>query len=315
MPKTIYKVMSYLLEISKDTSPKEIESILNSLLKGKELRSLTKPIRDYRRAEKDQIQKKNVNLFYQFSLLIAVYTDVIDIIGENWHRSPASNKEETKYKIYAVSCLFYKSIQTMFDMLALLENGALVPTWVLWRIIYESYITSKYLLKKSDDISKRFNDHWQITENRIMKGKNEKIAQKVASLINEYGPAYENNYGWAADKESKKGKYSTFAEIHNEEKNEDFTYFYSLASYIIHSSSFSVNRPIFTDGKHKNTEMVGMFSGGIQLPIKRTIHVMQNFVMILLEYFHFEDPDEKKVLVKIIEVLALSILSELKKEG
>lgn len=314
MSKTIHWIMSKLSEISEDTSPKEIRSKLNSLLKGKELHALTKPIRDYRKAERDKIQSKNATLFQQFTLLIEICKDIIDSIGENWNDSPDYNKEETKYKIDAVTRLFNRSIQIMFDMLSLLENGALIQTLGFWRIIYETYITSKYLLNKPDNVSKRFNDHWQTTENRIMGDENKKIVE-ADSPNKEYESIYKSNYGWAADEESKKGRYSTFASIHNEEKDEDFSNMYFFASDIIHSSSYSVNKSIFTDGEHGNVEMIGMFSGGIQLPIEWTIHVMQKFVMVLLEYFPFEDPDEKKSIVQIFKGLASSILSELKKEG
>lgn len=314
MQRTIDKMKTYLSEITDDSSQKEMQSKLNSLFKGNELHSLTKSFRDYRKTGKGKIQNNNTNLFHQFLLLIEIYTDIIEIIGENWHKSPASTQDETKYKIYAVSCLFNKSTQTMLDMLTLLENGSLVPTLVLWRIIYENYIITKYLLSKPDNMSKRFNDHWYITENCLRKGKDESIAKKVVSLIDEYGPAYKDNYGWAADKESKKGRFRAFAKIHNKVKEKEYSEIYSFASDIIHSSSFSVNRSIFTDGEHGNTEMIGMFSDNMGLPVNWTIHLMEKFAAELLNAFHFDDSGERIALRQVLEVLSLSILAELQKD-
>ncbi|MDA3823093.1 MAG: DUF5677 domain-containing protein [Bacteroidales bacterium] len=311
---TVYKIITYLSEITDDTTDKNVQSRLNSLLKGEELHTLTKSFRDYRKVEKGKIQKENTNLFNQLVLLVEVYRNILDIIGENWHLSPESEQEKTKYKIYAVSCLFNKSTQTILDMVALLENGSLVPTLALWRIIYENYIISTYLLSKPDVISKRFNDHWYITENKLRNGKKQSIADKAASLIQEYGPAYEDNYGWAAGKESKKGSFRAFAKIHNKVKEKEYSEIYSFASDIIHSSSFSVNRSIFTDGKHGNTEMIGMFSDNMGLPVNWTIHLMKKFVSELLESFHFEDLGIKAALGQVLEVLSQAILFELQSE-
>jgi hypothetical protein len=314
MQRAIYRIISYISEITDESSQKEVQSKLNSLLKGEELHSLTKNLRDYRKTEKGKIQKENANLFQQLLLLVEVYRNILDIIGENWHLSPESEQEKTKYKIYAVSSLFNKSTQTILDMIALLENGSLVPTLALWRIIYENFIISRYLLKKPDEVSARFNDHWYITENKLRNGKKKNIADKAASLIRDYGPAYEDNYGWAAGKESKKGSFRAFAKIHNKVKEKEYSEIYSFASDIIHSSSFSVNRSIFTDGKHGNTEMIGMFSDNMGLPVNWTIHLMKKFVSELLEAFHFDDLGIKEALGQVLEVLSQAILFELQSE-
>jgi hypothetical protein len=195
-------------------------------------------------------------------------------------------------------------------MLSLLESGSLVPTLVLWRIIYENYIISRYLLDNTDDMSERFNDHWLITENRIRKGGNEAIASKIASLIEKYGPRYQDNYGWAGSKKNEKGRFNSFAAIHNQMKSKEFFEMYSFTSDIIHSSSYSVNRSIFSDGRYGNTDMIGTFFDDFRLPIEWTLQVMEKFVGIILEYFYFEDPYEKKSLCQIIEVLSLSIIAE-----
>ena len=310
MQRIIYRIITYISEITDDTSQKAVQGRLNSLLKGEELHSLTKNFREYRKAEKGKIQKENTNLFHQLLLLVEVYNDIIDIIGENWHGSPESEKEKNKYKIYAISSLYHRSTQTILDMVSLLENGSLIPTLSLWRSIYENYIISRYLLKKPDEFSARFNDHWYITENKLRKGKTSSIAEKAASLIKEYGPAYEDNYGWAAEKQSNKGSYQAFAKIHNQVKDKKFSEIYSFASDIIHSSSFSVNRSIFNDGKHGNTEMIGMFSDNMGLPVNWTIHLMEKYTVLLLESFYFEDHQIRTALGKILEVLSLSVLAE-----
>lgn len=60
--------------------------------------------------------------------------------------------------------------------------------------------------------------------------------------------------------------------------------------------------------------MTGMLSGGMQLPIEWTIHIMQEFVMILLNGFQFVNSNEKESIVQISKGLASSILSELEKD-
>lgn len=97
-------IISNLSEITDDSSQKTVQSKLNSLLKGVELHSLTKNFRDYRKAEKGKIQKDNANLFYQFLLLIEVYNDIMDIVGENWHKSPEVDQENTKYIPAGLRC-------------------------------------------------------------------------------------------------------------------------------------------------------------------------------------------------------------------
>lgn len=311
MQKTIYQIIDYLSEITDGSSQKAVQSKLNSLLKGEELHSLTKSFRDYRKTEKGKIQKEYANLFQQILLLVEVYNDILDIVRMNQDTSSETEQENPKYKIDAISSLYFRSTQTILDMISLLESGSLVPTIVLWRMIYENYIISKYLIKKPEEVSKRFNDHWIITENKLRNEKNQTIAEKAKALINEYGPAYEDNYGWAAKKNSKKGSYRAFATIHNVVKEKEYTEIYSFASDIIHSSSFSVNRPIFSDGEHGNTEMIGMFSDNIGLPVNWTLHLMKKYTDVLLVSFQFEEQRLRNALSQVLEVLSLSILSEL----
>ena len=312
--RTIYRIINYLSEIIDDSPQKAVLSKLNSLVKGEELHSLTKLIRDYRKVERGKIQKKNANLFHLLLLLVEVYNDIVDIVGENWYKSPESDQENTKYKIYAVSCLYYRSTQTMLDMVTLLENGSLVPTLALWRSLYENYIISRYLLKKPEEVSKRFNDHWYITENKFRKGNKQSIADKAAALIQEYGPAYGDNYGWAAETGATKGDFNNFSKIRNTVKEKDLSELYSFASNIIHSSSFSVNRPIFTDGKHGNNKMVGMFSENLELPVNWTVQIMEKYSRMLLESFHFTDQELKEALGNILEILSLAVFAEVSGE-
>lgn len=281
-----------------------IEKILKKQFEGEGLHQLTKPIRDYRNHMRGEIQKKYSTQLHQFSLVIDLLSDIQTSIGDHW--KTLNDRDLTKYKINTTTKLYMKSVQSCIDLLALFENGGLTSTMVIWRTIYENYVTIDYLLQQEDKISLRFNDHAEIESHKILNNNNNK--DKVDVLKIKHGVHFNKPYGWAYLDGEK--EISSFSSIIKYTKEKDFFNHYKLSNKFAHASSFSLNKSLFSDGINENTKTLGMFTENWELPFELTIRVMKKTSDLLIDYFYYEDHQDKKKLKAILSLTQNYILKE-----
>lgn len=287
--------MNLLLEIGESHTENDVIKRLNTFFKGQQLHRITKNFREYRKKERGKISKEYNILLQQYILLIEFYIDVARHISEKWQSS--DNKNETKYRINTSLKLFYKSVQTMIDILTLFENGSLTGCLPLWRMIYENYVVTLYLLNNNENKSMMFNDHELVDEYIILKQMTEskiKGTENIEYLTRKYGLHFIKPYGWTYENGEK--PVNTFGKIRTNVNEKEFYEFYKFASTLLHSSSLSVNRPMFSDGKHGNTEMIGSFLKNLELPYQLAVRLMKVYVDCLIDFFYEVEDTDKKII-------------------
>lgn len=295
-------LMSLLVEIGESRTSDEVVKHLNIFFKGQQLHQITRNYKEYRKKEKGKIAKKyNIEL-QQYILLIEFYSDVAEHISLYWESN--NKKEDTKYRINTSLKLYYKSIQTMIDIFTLFESGSLTGSLPLWRMIYENYVVTLYLLQKSEIISVRFNEHELIDEYLILKQMtDEEIKGKdiIDQLVTKHGKHFIKQYGWAFEDSEK--PISSFAQIRMSVSENEYFDFYKFASTVLHSSSLSVNRKIFTAGEDGNTNMIGSFIENLDLPFQLVIRLMKTYTDRLIDFFYDNDETEKIMLIEANRIL------------
>lgn len=302
----INRVENLIYDIGKLRDNNDVKKRLNTFFKGKELHQITKNIREYRKKEKGKISKEYNIKLKQYILLIEFYLDVGRHIEDNWKNSDSKN--ETEYRINTSFKLFYKSVQTVIDILTLFENGSLTGCLPLWRMIYENYVITIFLLENSENISMMFNDHELVDEYLILKSMTKsriKGEENIEDLKTKYGKCFLKQYGWAYEDE--KNRINNFGQIRKAVNENEFYEYYKFASTLLHSSSLSVNRSMFSDGKHGNTNMVGSFFKNLELPYELTIRVMKVYVDCLIDFF-YDSKDTNKIIIKDINNILLNFV-------
>lgn len=293
----IIEEMMKLLVDSGKLSDAEYGRRFNDFLSGSILHQEIKQFKEYRATER----AKNLN---EISLKIAQYqlyfifmSELDDLLKGQWERYDSDKKEKVKYRIYAVTSLFNRARQVMFDMIPLFENGASLSCHSLWRTIYESFILSKYLLGAEDVISKRFIDFSDIERAKIDKEYGKKYKEKIAKMKQEYGKDFNSNYGWIPEK-----KYRFFERIAKQVGEKDSYVNYQYCSMIVHASPFSINHSIVHQSGIGNIHYLGVFAEDIPAIFNVTLQVMKEFIDCILDGFVL---DEEKIEVFKLTNLAI----------
>ena len=261
----------------KKMTEKEFFKCLNDYLKGGKLDNAIDKFWNYRENIKNEIQQKYPNLVKQLAFYFLLLQDINTFIKEAYETN--KNKDTVKYMINVCSKLFNKSLQTFIDIFGLMECGSVMNTFVLWRTIYENYVIAKYIMENTEEEAKLFNEYDVIQSYKLLKIKI--TPEQKEKFIKKYGKDYNNDYSWAV---GIKGKI-TFLKIVRKAKEKKYYKFYQLASYIGHSSSFSVNKGIILQDKNANTNMIGFYTDELTTSLNAIISVMCEFANIMINQF------------------------------
>jgi hypothetical protein len=276
-----------IIEIINDIGSDNIKSqddfinSINSYINGGKLNTIIKDFWDYRNNNKKIIENKYPKLFKQLSFFFLFLYDIKDFVEEFYQNY--SNKDEIKYRINVCLKLYYKALQTFIDIFGLLENGSIVNTYILWRSIYENYVVTLYLIDGSENEAKLFNEYVIIQKNKLSNKTPSK--EEIEKYIQIFGSDYKNDYCWAQRIKGMK----TFKSIVEFVKEEQFYSFYTLSTYIGHSSSFSVNRKILTQDNTANTEMIGFFPDKVTHSVNLFLSTMTAFSKLIINKFIDEE--------------------------
>ena len=273
----IKEILSILAE-GQSLSESELQRRVNELLKGKKLHEQIGSLKKYRSEAKGEIAKSNSTKFQQYMMYFLFADEVAEMIGESWRQS--ADKDSCQYRINATSKLFNKTRQIMLDMLPLFEHGALPSCLVLWRSMYENYVFSKYLLGSPDEESDRFNDYAIIQTGLMSKEYKARHSAKIEVLLKKHGADFSEPFGWITEAKSK-----NISGVIKHTKEKEFADYYRFTSMQIHASPFSVNKSIFHDGNHGNTDMLGVFTEGMELPFNLVIKLMSRYADMMIDFF------------------------------
>lgn len=287
------KIIDEAISILKDVGHNEdsyLQKKLNVLIKGKKLHESINSIKRYRNDTTSEIKRCRNIKFQQYLFLIEFWGEVRDLIGENWKVD--EKKSIVQYRINSTTKLYNKSIQICLDELALFEKGGLLSTLILWRTLYENYVLILFLLKSEERISKQFNEHTEYEKNNIL-GQN----------ISDDKPKF-NQYEWTYVDDGR--KFNSFSDIRKFVEESDYVQWYKLTSQLLHPSSFSVNNPIIRERGVANTDFIGVYKEGLELPFNLTITIMEEKTEALIDFFLAGDL--KKVMLLVNKMLHESIM-------
>lgn len=272
-------------------SDNEFLKRLNNLLKGEKLDLIINDFWKYRENIKNTIQENYPNLIKQLTFLFLIIHDLNEWIRKSYEAR--KDKEKIKYRINVCGKLFNKSLQTFIDIFGLLENGSVMNTYVLWRTIYENFVVSKYLIEGTENEANLFNEYEVVQSYKLL---NEKITPEQKEIfINKYSKDFNNDYSWAVGIKGRK----SFIKIIRKVKEKKYYKFYLYASYIGHSSSFSVNRGIIYQDKTANTNMVGYNTEDLTISLNTFITLMCDYAYFMIDNF-IDNKNDKTVLKTVI---------------
>ncbi|MDZ7794936.1 MAG: DUF5677 domain-containing protein [Spirochaetia bacterium] len=173
-----------------------------------------------------------------------------------------------------------------------MKKVGLLSTFIIWRTLYENYVLILFLLKSEEIISKQFNEHTNNEKNNILGLQNSDDRPKF------------NQYGWTYVNDGE--KFNSFSDIRKFVEETDYVQWYKLTSQLLHPSSFSVNNPIIREGGLSNTDMIGIYKEGLEIPFNLTITIMEEKTEALIDFFI--DGDLKRVILLVNKMLHESIM-------
>jgi hypothetical protein len=178
-------------------------------------------------------------------------------------------------------------------MFALLDNGSMMNSFLLWRSIYENYIIACYITKGTEEEAKLFNEYETIQKNKftgvkLTKEEKEKFAKK-------YGRNFESND--LCFTKNMKGK-KTFIKFVRLAKEKRLYKYYIMASYVGLSNAFSVDNGITYDPKTANKK-IGFYSDEVTKGINAYINLLTEFANMMIDNF-IDDKKKKETVKKLV---------------
>ena len=268
-----------LFEIVEVESEHDFKEKLEALFHEDFIDNVNKDFLKYKLTKEMDITKENKTSFKKFTYLIMFYNELILNINAKF---TYEKSEFIKYRINTCEKLYIKSIQTCIDMLSLFEKGALTNSFLLWRSIYNDYVTAKFLSQSGENVSECYNEYSKVQKYLVLKDTDSISDDELKLLKQKYGNNFNNSFGWAVNIKGPRNFNSIRKKINETKYLEE----YKFASMYHHSSSFSVNNSIFYgDENHGNANMLGLFSKNIEIPYNLTVSLMKDFSDVMIEIF------------------------------
>jgi len=280
-----------LKETAKIKDDKELGKGLNTFLKGEKLEISIKDFWDNRESNNAAIKGKYSFLIQQLSFFFLLLQDINAFVKQSFDSK--KDKDNYKQRITACNKLYNKSLQTFIDMFALLDNGSMMSTFLLWRSIYENYIIACYIAKGTEEEAKLFNEYETVQKNKLTgvkltKEEKEKFAKK-------YGRDFESNDLCFA--KNMKGK-KTFIKFVRLAKEKRLYKYYLMAGFVGLSNAFSVNNGITYDPKAANKK-IGFYFEEAAKSINAYINLLSEFANMMIENY-IDDKKQKETVKKLV---------------
>jgi len=296
-------------EILKETTrikdDKEMFKELNLYLKYEKLETCIKDFWNGRENNQNVIKEKFTVMIQQLSFLFLILQDVNGFIKQSLENN--KDKDTIKQRITACNKLYNISLQIFIDMFALLDNGSMMNSFLLWRSIYENYIIACYIAKGTEEEAKLFNEYETVQKNKLTgvkltKEEKEKFAKK-------YGRDFESNDLCFAKNMKGKKVFIKFVRLAKEKR---LYKYYQMASYVGLSNAFSVDNGITYDPKAANKK-IGFYSEEVIKSINAYINLLTEFANMMIENY-IDDKKQKETVKKLISYLGREIDRKWKKK-
>jgi len=276
---------------AKAKDEKEFTKELSLYLKGEKLESSIKDFWGGRENNQAVIKGNYNSMTKQLSFLFLLLQDLNNLIKQSFEGK--KDKDNFKQRMTACNKLYNKSLQTFIDMFALLDNGSMMSSFLLWRSIYENYITTNYITKGTEEEAKLFNEYETVQKNKLTgvklaKADKEKFAKK-------YGRDYETNDLCFAKNMKGKKTFIKFVRIAKEKK---LYKYYIMSGYIGLSGAFSVDNGITFDPKTTGKKIC-FYNEETSKSVNAYVSLLGEFADLMIENF-IEDKKQKETLKKLI---------------
>jgi hypothetical protein len=305
----IIEEMIKILKESETLSDAEYGKRFDEFLNGRILHQEIKKLREYRTTERTKILNDYHPKIAQYLLYFEFMSEIDDLFKDQWKNYSFQKSESIKNKIHAVTSLFNRARQIMFDMIPLFENGAILSCFALWRTIYESFILSKYLLQSDDMISKRFIDYSDIERAKIDKEYAKDNKARMDRMKVEYGKDFTTNYGWIPEKKNR-----FFEKIVKAVSEKDSYANYQYCSMMVHASPFSLNHSVSYQDGLGNIHVLGVHAEEFPKIFNVTLQVMKEMIDALLESFVLEEYKKEVFSITNLSIYAYAIFKDKEEE-
>lgn len=276
---------------AKTKDEKEFTRELSLYLKGEKLESSIKDFWSGRESNQGVIKGKYNSMTQQLSFLFLLLQDLNSLIKQSFDGK--KDKDNFKQRMTACNKLYNKSLQTFIDVFALLDNGSMMSSFLLWRSIYESYIIANYIAKGTEEEAKLFNEYETVQKNKltgvkVAKADKDKFAKK-------YGRDFETNDLCFA--KNMKGK-KTFIKFVRLAKEKKLYKYYIMSGYIGLSGAFSVDSGITYDPKASGKK-IGFYNEETSKSVNAYTSLLSEFANLMIDNY-IEDKKQKETLKKLI---------------
>ena len=238
-------------------------------------------------------------------------------------RGPAATSPDDQYE--ALIRLHGKAVMTAREVMVLLRSGYSTGALARWRTLHEVWVVFLLLVDGDEELSRRYLAHEGI---ETLKGQKEyeetweaigleppdwNSAERDeirAELMNEFGPSFRNNYGWAAP--LFEGNAPTFKRLQERAKLDHWRGFYRMASHGTHATPkgtvWNIQSPAPT-----GVVWAGPSGSGLADPAQCTLIALTRITAELLahavgestESGHDGFPDQISVLIRFQSTLVL----------
>jgi hypothetical protein len=284
----IYEILKETIKIKDE---KELTKTLNVYLKSEKLKTSINDFWNGRETNQSTVKDKYPNMIQQLSFLFLIFQDINGFIKQSLDNK--KDKDTIKQRITACNKLYNKSLQTFIDMFALLDNGSMMNSFLLWRSIYENYIIACYIAKGTEEEAKLFNEYETVQKNKLTGVKLRKEEKEI--FAKKYGRDFESNDLCFAKNMKGKKVFIKFVRLAKEKK---LYKYYMMASYVGLSNAFNVDNGITYNPKAANKK-IGFYAEEVIKSINAYINLLSEFANMMIENY-IDDKKQKETVKKLV---------------
>ncbi len=274
-----------LIEKLEKSAPEIIEEMTTPILSGlrKDMPALLKAHRKDTNSIEEILQsnwKKPFDLFEAFIVLAFEAGDEIN----NEFQKDETQKEN--YILIALTRLHARACQIASEVLVLLKSGFADGAHARWRSLHEIVVVASFIKTHGNEVAEKYllhdniesfkaamlhNKYYEILgDEPISQDEYDAIKSVRDELINRFGCAYKNNYGWAASALNKDDP--NFSDIEENSGLDHLRPYYKLASHNVHANPKGIMFRLGLLGNSQNILLAGPSIYGLTDPAQGTAY-------------------------------------------
>lgn len=272
------------LESISDAAPAQFKELLNhlpnSILEDIKHAASEDGLEDRRRLHREFVER-NVKRWRQgfdvIELLVEICTEAGELVNERL-RPEAVAREDLVFdilvRLHAKACLIAREI------VCLLKNGFADGAHARWRALHEVTVTAIFLAQNGNEVAERYCLH-ELVDSYKGASQHRKYADRLQSaplsdddfywlknqydqVLNRFGAAFKNAYGWA--EEALEKKRATFSDLEEAVSLDHWRPYYKWASQNIHANAKTIRFSLGLTEVNKDVLLAGPSNSGMVDP-------------------------------------------------